>query len=98
VIRFKRRDGWTRNLVASCINGGVEYVIPHYSNETWINDYIKDKLDGEKLTNNFEYGDCSFFYIIDESRIVKTSLNIEINACIGDETSVQSTTDTNKGV
>jgi hypothetical protein len=98
VIRFKRRDGWTRNLVASCINGGVEYVIPHYANETWINSCIKDKLDGEKLTNNFTYGDCSFFYIINESRIVKTSLNIEINACIGDETSVQSTTDTNKRV
>lgn len=82
MIRFKRRDGWTRELVASCINGDVEHVIPYYSNETWINNYIRDKMDGDKLDNNFEYGDCSFYMVIDESRIVKTSLSIEIKACI----------------
>ena len=82
MIRFKRMDGWTRNLVASCINGGVEHVIPYYSNETWINDYIRDKMIGERLDNNFEYGDCSFYMVVNESRIVKTSLSIVINACI----------------
>ena len=82
MIRFKRRDGWTRNLVASCINGGIEYVIPYYLNETWINDYIRDKMDGERLDNSFEYGDCSFYMVVDESRVVKTSLSIVIKACI----------------
>jgi hypothetical protein len=82
MLRWMRKDGWTRNLVASCINGGVEYVIPYYSNETWINDYIRDKMDGERLDNGFEYGDCSFYMVVDENRIVETSLIIEIKACI----------------
>lgn len=82
MIRWIRKDGWTRSLVASCINGTVEHVIPYYSNETWINDYIRDKMIGERLDNNLKYGDCSFYMVVNESRIVKTSLSIEIKACI----------------
>lgn len=82
MIRWIRKDGWTRGLVAECIDGTVQHVIPFYVGQDWVNQFIKDKMVGDVLPNNLKYGDCSFFYVMDESIVKKTSINVVLRACI----------------
>jgi len=82
MVRWMRRDGWTRELVAECIDGTIDHVIPFYAGECWLNRGVVERMVGDRLPTRSSYADCSYFYVVDEGRIVKTSLSIEIKACI----------------